>query len=344
MREGLRQFLGGAGRLLMTTGVLILLFVAYGLWGTALFTARAQSELEDDFEAARRDYSRNAAASTTTASDPNTTTTAPTTTVPGGPVDLPIPEIALGEPVGRIQIPSIGVDWTFVQGTSRDELKKGPGHYPSTPYPGQTGNASIAGHRTTNGQPFFRIDEVNPGDDILIETFWGTFTYRVQCEIIVKPGDTWVAGAPIDNCQRDAFVDARTPQLTLTSCNPKYSARERYVIKAELVVDQSDAPAVFDPSQLPADITEEIPGEGNDGPALGGSYVPDTEIDGFAGDPAARAPTLQWGLLAAGAGLVWWWGYRHWRHWLTWFVGAVPFGAALFGAFVFLERALPAGY
>jgi sortase A len=336
----------------MTTGVLILLFVAYELWGTGIFTARAQAELDDDFEAARREYQAQVTTTsappitgptaTTATTAPGATTSAPPTTVAGGSVDVALPTIGLGDPIGRLRIPKIGVDWTFVQGTSRDELKKGPGHYPSTPYPGQTGNAAIAGHRTTNGAPFFRIDELEPGDDIEVETFWGTFTYRVQCETIVRPNDTWVAGPPISNCTKDAFVDPATPQLTLSSCNPKYSARERYIIKAELVVERSDAPAVFDPEQLPTiDDDGTIPGD--DEPILSGSFDPSATVDGFAGDPAARAPALRWGLLALGAGLLWWWFYRHWRHWLSWLIGALPFAAALFGAFVYLERALPAG-
>ncbi len=346
VREGLRRFLGGTGRLLMTSGVLILLFVAYGLWGTGFFTARSQNALEDDFELAKAAYGQTTsshAATTTSAPTEPTGSTPPTTATPGGAINIALPVIAAGDPIGKIRIPKIGIDWTFVQGTTRDDLKKGPGHYQSTPYPGQTGNAAIAGHRTTWGQPFNRVDELQPGDPIEIETFWGNFTYQVECTIIVKPGDTWVAGAPISNCTQGAFIDPATPQLTLSSCNPKFSARERIIVKAALRGEDSDVPAVFDPSQLPDRdrVPGAIPGEG---PDLSGS-LDDSELsEGLAGDPASRGPALVWSVFAAVAGLLWWWGYRHWRHWVTWLVGVAPFGALLSGAFFYIERMLPAGY
>ena len=101
----------------------------------------------------------------------------------------------------------------FVEGTTRDDLKKGPGHYPGTPLPGTIGNAAIAGHRTTYLHPFWGVDKLKPGDDIIIhDAVAGTFVYKMTQQLIVKPTDLSV----VDNTP-----DA---ELTLTSCNPKGSA------------------------------------------------------------------------------------------------------------------------
>ena len=133
-----------------------------------------QGKLEDQFDAALAQE----AASTTSTSSTTTTTTLPgtapgstttTTTLPPAP---PPPE---GDAVARIQIPKIGVDSIVVNGVSRDDLRKGPGHYPDTPMPGQFGNAAIAGHRTTYGAPFGDLDQLNPGDLIQVRTLQGNF-------------------------------------------------------------------------------------------------------------------------------------------------------------------------
>jgi sortase A len=341
--------LGGTGRTLMTAGILILLFVAYGLWGTGVFTAREQRKLEKDFDVAKAQYQDQLTTTTTGPTTTDPTGPTPTTTphgtpngVPNGAVDIALPTIEAGAPIGQIRIPKIGVDWTFVQGTTKDDLHKGPGHYLGTPYPGQVGNAAIAGHRTTNGAPFNRINEIDPGDFIEIETFWGDFTYQVYCEMVVDDSDTWVAGTPT-NCNRQAAADGAV-EITLTSCHPKRSAAQRYVIKAELLVDQSDAPATFDPSQF-SDGVAALPGE-DDPPDLSGEFISNEAAlrSGLAGDPTSRGPAVAWAAITAIVGLLWWWAYRRYRHWLTWLVGLMPFAVVLFGAYYFLERTLPAGY
>ena len=93
--------------------------------------------------------------------------------------DLSLVYPADGQPIARITIPSIDVDAIVVAGVGKEVLRKGPGHYGSTPLPGQPGNAGIAGHRTTYGAPFGRINELKVGDEILVETMQGKFTYEV---------------------------------------------------------------------------------------------------------------------------------------------------------------------
>ncbi len=148
----LARVLGAVGRICITAGVLILLFVAYQLWGTGIRTAQAQNRLEDDFEAVLQAAEE----------EPPTSTT---TTRPGQPETVPtVPRVPDGEATARIQIPAIGLDKIVVEGVSLADLKKGPGHYPETPLPGQEGNAAIAGHRTTYGAPFHRLDELDAGE------------------------------------------------------------------------------------------------------------------------------------------------------------------------------------
>ena len=139
-----------------------------------------------------------------------------------------------GSAMARIQIPRIGVDKTVVEGVRVSDLRKGPGHYPNTPLPGQAGNAAIAGHRTTYGAPFGDIDKVLPGDEIIITTIQGDFTYRV-----LEQGDGHgyiiVAPTAVEVLRQD-FSDSPN-RLTLTACHPKGSARQRIIVVAELVGD-----------------------------------------------------------------------------------------------------------
>jgi sortase A len=189
----LSRILGGLGRTLVTAGTLILLFVAYQLWGTNIHTARAQNALDDEF-------------AEVLATVPPTTTTSTTSvppTIPGDPnqvdvvaaplvpADLPLPEY--GDPIAQIKIPKIGVDHVVVEGVGLDQLKRGPGHYQETPLPGQAGNSAIAGHRTTYGAPFHNVDKLEVGDQIIVQTMQGEFVYEVDiANLIVKPSQVEV--------------------------------------------------------------------------------------------------------------------------------------------------------
>jgi sortase A len=302
--------------MLVTVGLLILLFVAYQLWGTGIFTARAQSDLKRQFESQLRDNP--VVESTTTSSAPRSTTSikAPTTTAPLPKV---LPVVKEGDGIGRIRIPRIGVDLIIVQGTARADLHKGPGHYPATPFPGQLGNAAIAGHRTTNGKPFYNLNELQPGDDIFITMRYGNYTYRVTQQLVVSPKDIAVVGPTPD------------AQLTLTTCNPRYSARQRLVIHSRLVVKRS-SPAR---ATVPLRVVK---------PTAKPDSTESSLQESLSGDTSSRVPTTIWGVITLLIGALWWWVYRRWRHPLTWLVGVVPFVAVLFGFYVYLERLLPANF
>lgn len=128
-----------------------------------------------------------------------------------------------GEPVGRITMPEIGVSTVVVAGTGTDALRRGPGHYPDTPLPGRPGTVGIAGHRTTYGAPFRRIDKLRKGDRIEVEMPYGAFLYEVERTRIVAPTATWVT----DRVSYD--------RLILSACHPLYSAAKRIVVFARLV-------------------------------------------------------------------------------------------------------------
>jgi sortase A len=138
--------------------------------------------------------------------------------------------IETGDSLTRIQIPDIQIDVVVVEGVSASALRAGAGHYPSTPLPCEAGNVSIAGHRTTYGRPFHDLDLLEPGDEIRLQIPIGQCTYRVidvdgdgDGHSIVSPNDVGVIAASADN------------RLTLTTCHPKGSARQRLVVTAQLV-------------------------------------------------------------------------------------------------------------
>lgn len=127
-----------------------------------------------------------------------------------------------GEPLGRIEMPTIDASYLMVEGSSEGPLRKGPGHYSDTPLPGMRGTFAIAGHRTTYLAPFRRIDELANGDVIEVTMPYGRFTYEVEDKLVVEPDDTWVK----DKVDHD--------RLILTACHPVYSAKQRFVVFAAL--------------------------------------------------------------------------------------------------------------
>ena len=133
-------------------------------------------------------------------------------------------ETGVGDPLTRIVIPAIDVNTVVVEGTGASALRAGAGHYPNTPLPGEEGNVAIAGHRTTYGKPFANLDHLKPGDDIVLETPIGKHVYRVSRDPFVVPNTQW-----------DVISQTPGHTLTLTTCHPKGSAKQRLVVKAEMV-------------------------------------------------------------------------------------------------------------
>jgi LPXTG-site transpeptidase (sortase) family protein len=126
-------------------------------------------------------------------------------------------------PIGRITIPAIGVDRTMYEGIWETVIDVGPGHWPGTAEPGGWGNTVIAAHRVSHGGPFRRIAELRAGDQIILTTTAGTFTYEVTGSSVVAPTAMWI-------------VDQHPGRtITLFACHPPGSATERYVVTGKLV-------------------------------------------------------------------------------------------------------------
>lgn len=323
------RVVGAIGRFMMRAGVLVLLFVAYQLWGTGLATNRAQDRLKSEFATQLEQAS-------TTTTDPgsgSTSTTTPPTPAPATPpvtaaTDLPTPEP--GDAVAKIQIPAIGVDYIVLQGVDLKWLKEGPGHFPQTPLPGQPGNVALAGHRTTYAAPFNRLDELKPGDVITFDTLQGTFTYTVDAHENV-PGEPPSGHFIVKPNQIEILDQDGTDKVTLMACNPKYSARERIVVTGTL----QSAPATATPLPVVTD-------------ANGDAVTIDASVDALAGgDSAALAPALFWTLLALAVWFLTWLAARKWPVWHkvpAYLVGAPIFLVALFVAYENIARLLPASY
>jgi len=128
----------------------------------------------------------------------------------------------------RMLIPAINLDTMVFDGTDKETLKKGPGHIIGTSYPGSIGTVAISGHRTTYGAPFFNIDKLKAGDEITLESFDTVYRYVITELMIVEPTDVWVLNP------------TPYPSLVLTTCNPKYSAKERLIVFAKMVGDPED--------------------------------------------------------------------------------------------------------
>jgi sortase A len=298
--DRLRSVLSALGAILTGAGVLILLFVAYQLWGTGLYTSRQQDSLRSEFNQKLK------------ALDGPTTTS---TTI--NPNELPPPPPS-GASVASLRIPKIGLDQTVVQGVGLADLRKAPGHYPQTPLPGEEGNAAIAGHRTTYGGPFNRLGELVDGDEILATTLKGTYRYTVARIHVVKPS------------QVEVLDTTPTPTLTLTTCHPKYSAKERLIVVAKLAPGQKATVAT--PAPVPVEGEDEVAA----GAGLGDG--------GHLASGRSKVTTILWGIVTFLIGLGWWLAIRRRRHWISYVAGIVPFFVALFFFYANLELLLPANF
>jgi sortase A len=213
-----RRVIDISGRVLIGAGVLLLLFTAYQIWGTSIQESHTQARLRTQLQGEAANARIRGALEQAAALDKLPT---------GPPMSAPrTQDPAEGDPIGDIRIPVIGINQVVVEGTDTPDLRKGPGHYIGTPLPGQGGNASIAGHRTTYGHPFYNLDSVKVGDPIVLTTLQGIFVYDTMRSWVVSPSDTDVI--------KNVFADV----LTLTTCNPRFSASTRLIVQAKLAHSQ----------------------------------------------------------------------------------------------------------
>lgn len=138
-----------------------------------------------------------------------------------------------GDAVGRIKIARMDANFVVVKGSDPEPLRKGPGVYNDVPFPGMPGTTAIAGHRTTYGAPFRKINRVRKGDEVIVEMPYGTFTYEVEKTRIVKP-------TALEVIKRVGY-----DRLVLSACHPLYSAAKRFIVFARLVAAQARGPAAL---------------------------------------------------------------------------------------------------
>jgi LPXTG-site transpeptidase (sortase) family protein len=246
-RWSLRRVVRGFGWTFVWLGLFLLGFVAHQLFVTTWFAQQHNEQLEAEAieyfafaEVVESEFDAPRAPSPVDPEDtsppPEDTSPPPEPAEPSEPptllVEQPPPD---GKAFAIISVPTIDrltEGWAVVSGVTRSDLKNGAGHMPGTALPGQPGNSVISGHRTTYGAPFHELDELSPGDRIEVETALGVHVYAVRETVIVRPTEIWVT-QPRDGAW-----------LTLTTCHPRFSARQRLVVFAELV-DGPNVEAIY---------------------------------------------------------------------------------------------------
>jgi sortase A len=228
MSVGRRAFVGGAA----------VLGLAGAVGGRALFASGSAPSRPP--------------ASARTVPEPTSTTARPQSQIsPAAPIEAIVPEVDdpsfdLPDPtrppsdpyedvavrrLGTIAIPSIGLEHDVFEGVWLTVIDRGPGHWPGSALPGQTGNSVFPGHRVTHSHPFLDLDRLGAGDEIRFSMGNGEFVYRVRETLIVSPKDMWVVD------------QTTTPEVTLIACHPKHSARQRIVVKGDFVTATPSAAA-----------------------------------------------------------------------------------------------------
>jgi sortase A len=218
--SAVRTTLRATGELLITAGVVVLLFCVYQLFWTNVtadaHAAQVLGRLEDQWAH----------------SDPSTAASP----------DLPSAAVQPGDTFAIMYIPRLGSDWAtaVVQGVTLDDLRGTVGHYPQSQMPGQIGNFAVAAHRATNGEPFRDLPTVHAGDRVFVETDDAWYVYTITSTEIVQPNAIDVI-LPVPKMPEVAPTRAL---ITLTTCNPRWASYQRWITYGELTQarPKSDGP------------------------------------------------------------------------------------------------------
>ena len=205
-----RAAVRSVGELLITAGLVLLLFCAYQLVWTNIAADRAQDRVSHTL---REQWSRQGGGASP------------------GPVRLSKSDFGKG--FAFLHIPRLGRKYSvpIVQGVALPDLSRGVGHYPKTAVPGQIGNFAVAGHRATNGEPFAHLDSVKVGDALVVETRTSWFSYVVDKVQIVDPSAVWV----LDPVPGKPAQQPTRQLITLTTCNPRWASTQRLIVFGHLV-------------------------------------------------------------------------------------------------------------
>lgn len=211
-RPSRRSVITGLGLVCLLLSATLAVSAWWELYGTGINEERSQRALAEEFAASLIEP----------------TTTAPQAPQPTDMTPAPPPTTHAyredGAPVARLEIPSIDLERIVVMGTTEEVLKKGPGMFRTAEWPGELGNTTIAGHRTSHGAPFLNVDKLKSGDLITLTTEDGTFSYSVTETFIVGKNDT----SPLKDTPTERV-------LTLVSCHPLHSTAKRIIVRASLL-------------------------------------------------------------------------------------------------------------
>ncbi len=196
------------GELLVTLGLVILLFAAYEVYGKTAAIADHQNNLSTQLDHSWDD---------------------PALITPTSPGAAPAPAPPPGDAIGRLYLPKLHLHWVVVEGVTLKDIRYAPGHYPGTALPGQVGNFAVAGHRLIG--IFWDLDQLRPGDVAVVETRTDWYVYQVSGTEVVSPHAVEVIAPSPD--RPGQAPDAA--YLTLTTCNPKYNNYQRLVVHGRLV-------------------------------------------------------------------------------------------------------------
>ncbi len=221
VRSRFSRAVGIAGELLVTLGVIFLLFVVYQVWWTNVSASASTNQ------------ARSAAQSLFAGTDQSSW-------VNGVP--------PTGEPFALMYIPRLKSKvWgtPVVQGVDRPQLSAGIGHYPQTALPDQVGNFAVAGHRATNGEPFADFDQLRDGDKVVVRTASQWVVYELQRDKIISPSDVWVIEPQPFTPSRAAGAPLPSDKLiTLTTCNPRWASTQRWAYwGVQIAVTPASGPA-----------------------------------------------------------------------------------------------------
>lgn len=212
------RFIGVLGEILLTLGVIFLLFVAWELWYT---NVDAQKKSDEVTQSVQQQFS---------AKDSQTVTQKDS----GSYGKAPVTALHLqGQTFGIMYVPRFGADWTrpITNGVGKNVLNNlGVGHYPSTAMPGELGNFAVAAHRQTHGQAFWDMDKLQAGDRVFVETEQGYYTYKwVRTDVVLPTQNEVLDPVPYKNGEKPT-----QSMLTMTTCHPPYSTEKRMVAFATL--------------------------------------------------------------------------------------------------------------
>jgi len=219
---------GVLGELLITVGVLLLLFVAYQLMWTNVTAQRASDQIATDLQDSW------AIPATDGSSDPD------------DPGEDPQARPEIGDAFALMYISRLSDKvWGMpvLESVGLPDLARGIGHYPTTQLPGEKGNFAVAAHRATNGEPFRDIDQLRVGDKVFVETQDSWFEYTLRRDQIVSPSDTWV----IDPVPGDPGAKPTDRLITLTTCNPRWGSTTRWVWWGDLTTSYDKADGEIPP-------------------------------------------------------------------------------------------------